>query len=185
MTQPELLHIIQRFVAESAIGPSTLRGQGARGVLKAARRFLAELDIRTFSVTDRRSFDNRLDSYTNSLVRRLPRGARNWGAARKAINLFLRDAHYNQFLNRQYKLNRISRFLEVPLDAVVTRRLRELDGKSKLPQWKGLKHLTPKESATYQQFISELAKAERIHAVHLDAALWSWGRSGGRGLTGR
>jgi hypothetical protein len=185
MTESQLLQIIQRFVAEATIGPSTLRGQGVPGVLKAARRFLTKLDMRRVSVANPHTFEKRLNKYTHLLVRRLPPGAKHWGVARKAINLFLRDAYYNQFLARKYRLNRIARHLEIPLDAVVTRRLRELAGRSRLPQWRGLKGLTPADSAAYQQFVVQLARRERVHPVHLDAALWSLGRSGGRGLTGR
>ena len=39
------------------------------------------------------------------------------GAARKAINLFLRDALYNRYLNRRFALSWIQAWIEVPLTA--------------------------------------------------------------------
>jgi hypothetical protein len=47
----------------------------------------------------------------------LPAGAKNWGAARKALNLVLRDILYNQYLQREYGFNRIGKWLELPLDS--------------------------------------------------------------------
>ena len=40
---------MQRSVAVTAIGPSSLRNQGASGVIDAAREFLAKLDLSGFN----------------------------------------------------------------------------------------------------------------------------------------
>src|SRR5690348_8951286 len=83
---------IQRHVAVGSIVPSTVSGQGARGVVPAVRDFLATLPLRPFSVNGEGPFRQALDSATNALVARLPATARSWGMGRKCLNLFLRDA---------------------------------------------------------------------------------------------
>jgi len=50
MTDLELVKAIQKMVAVVTIGPSALRGQGAPGVISAARDFLANLDLHRFSL---------------------------------------------------------------------------------------------------------------------------------------
>ncbi|MDI6859344.1 MAG: hypothetical protein QMC85_02490 [Methanocellales archaeon] len=84
------IKVIQKRVANISIGASTLRGQGALGIVENARKFLAKLDLREFKDISERQFSNRLEKYTNKLMEQFPEGAKNnWGAARKAINVFL------------------------------------------------------------------------------------------------
>lgn len=88
---------VQRYVAVTTIGPSALRNQGSAGVIKAAQNYLAIIDLGAFRTKDERTFLRVLDTATEKLTHTLPRGAQNWGAARKACNLFLRDICYNRF----------------------------------------------------------------------------------------
>ena len=54
----ETIGYLGRRTAQLAIGNSTLRNQGAPGVAKAARDFLANVDIKSFSVNSACSTDS-------------------------------------------------------------------------------------------------------------------------------
>ena len=73
------------------IGPSRLRNHGAKGVIKAAQKYLAAVSLSRFLVQGEASFLGALDGAEEELRLSLPQGAQHWGAARKALNLFLRD----------------------------------------------------------------------------------------------
>jgi len=80
---------MQLYLAVTTIGPSTLRNQGSKGVIKAAQQYLALIDLNVFRTSDEKTFLNVLDNETEQLRKALPKGAQKWGAARKALNLFL------------------------------------------------------------------------------------------------
>jgi len=127
------LEIMQEKVAASAIGPSTIRNRG-KSVIGNTRLFLTQLNLRKFSVKNKASFEKRLNIETNKFKKILSIKARRWGVARKAINLFLRDAFYNRYLSDRFKLERIEYFLEIPLDTIVAKGLREeYNGDKNLP----------------------------------------------------
>ncbi len=172
MNTQELNRIIQSFVASESISASTLRSQGAKGVVASARHYLAGLDLRLFAVSNRTDFARQLDKCTSSLQRRFPAGARNWGAARKAMNVFLRNSYYNQFLCSRFNLHLAVAFYEVPLDSIVASELRKLDKGKVLPKWQGIKYLHKHTNAVYQSFLGQLAVQFAIDRVHLDVILW-------------
>lgn len=162
---------VQHKVAITAIGPSALRGNG-EGVLKASQRFLATVPLARIPKSNSHRFRRWLDCQTEALLDQLPISGRPWGAARKAINLFLRDALYNQYLCREFKMWRIEPWLEVPLDSVVAGKLKSAAGRGILPRWKGLKNLQIDESDNFQDFAIALAKTIGIKRVHMDIYLW-------------
>jgi len=168
----DFLCVLQRSVSVRAIGPSSLRNQGTPGVIDAVREFLNKNDLTRFSIGTKRDFFNHLNRTTYRLVRAMPARARNWGAARKAINLFLRDALYNQFLASAYSLQKIEHWLEIPLDGAVARGLKKSGRRGELPLWPGLKKLTPPISAEFQAFAERLAVTRGLARVHLDMYLW-------------
>jgi hypothetical protein len=173
MGRPEgFLSIMQRSVAVTAIGPSSLRNQGASGVIDAARNFLAILDLRAFQDGNISNFLSQLDKITNKLLLALPKKAQNWGAARKAVNLFLRDALYNQYLANEFNLQKTEPWLEIPLDGAVARGLKKLGTRAELPVWPGLKRLSPETSGEFQVFAKGVAKSRGLARVHLDIYLW-------------
>jgi hypothetical protein len=176
MDRGEFIKAIQKMVAVGAIGPSALRGQGAPGVIAAAREFLAALALEQFAVPTQARFDRVLDKATEDLQRAFPVRARHWGTARKALNLFLRDAFYNLYLHRSYGLGVAEKCFELPLDGITARALREENDARSLPRWHGVKYLDKKTSVLYQAFASELAKKRQIRRVHLDTFLWVEGR---------
>jgi hypothetical protein len=156
-----------------AIGRSTLRNQGAPGVVDAARDYLEDLPLRKFHVPTRTRFRRVLDEHTDQLQKKLPRGARNWGAARKALNIFLRDVVYNQYLCRHYGLRRLERWLEVPLDKDVAKALlRDKPETMELPRWRSIKRLTPEVSKRYQTAATTVAKERGVARIHLDLDYW-------------
>jgi hypothetical protein len=164
--------MVQRKVATASVGPSTVRGQGAPGLVAAAHRHLSSVDLRDLAVTRASTFRDRLDSETESLRSAFPKGGRSWGAARKCVNLFLRDCLYNAYLREARGLGRVEPLLEIPLDSLVARELRRLDAGKVLPRWPGLKHLQPCDSDQYQAFAAAAAQQMGVARVHLDAYLW-------------
>ena len=140
------LKLIQQRVANYSIGSSALRNQGALGMVEIARAFLANLNLTQFKNITERQFRIRLEKFTQQLKIQFPIEARrNWGAARKSMNVFLENAFYNIFLNNEYNLHKLKEFLEVPLDSYVGKGLRRDFRKStfhyKLPVWKGIRQL--------------------------------------------
>ena len=168
----DLMNVMQYYVAVTTLSSSTLRNQGASGVIRSARQFLAALDLTAFSAAERALFEGRLDQCTANLVEALPEGARHWGSARKALNLFLREALYNRYLCQAFHLDALEPWLEVPLDSVVAQGLKALSPRGSLPQWTGLKGLTKDRSDPFQLRAQQIADDWGVARVHLDAYLW-------------
>ncbi len=168
----DFLSRLQTRTAEAAIGASALRNQGAKGVVQAARDALSKTKLKDFAKFGGGHFHSALDRTTETVKTSLPVGAQNWGAARKAINLFLRDAAYNRDLSEKHGLKATRRWLEVPLDSNVASALRkEPEGKT-LPKWPGLKKLTAGVSGQFQSVAAKVAKRKRITRVDLDVYYW-------------
>lgn len=172
--EPTFLPSIQRRAARVSVGASAARGQGAPGLVLAAREFLAVLPLRPFGVSDARLFRRRLDAATRRLQRRLPARGRSWGIARKLLNIFLRDD--TRYLEEAYRLRRAEAHLEVPLDSITAGRIREVVPRGSLPRWSGVRHLTVELSDLYQAAALAEARRHGVARVHLDA-LWWGGRS--------
>ena len=148
-----------------------MRGAGSAGVVQAARIFLGEMPLSPFGTSSNSKFLSRLDKATNDLKRALPKRARHWGLARKALNIFLRDCLYTAYLRDEYDLALAERFFEVPLDSITGARLVK-ESRKALSPWKTVRGLKPKISAKYQAVAATLAAEERIARVHLDAIWW-------------
>jgi hypothetical protein len=115
----------------------------------------------------RSSIDLQINSWSAS-----PPEAKSWGAARKALNLFLRDAVYNHDLSHFYGLSKIRGWLEVPLDEDVgTSLCAEPEGKN-LPKWLKIKTLQLLDSAQFQSIASAVATRKRMRRVDLDIYYW-------------
>jgi hypothetical protein len=168
----KFIKLVQRYVAESSLGPSTLRNQGAPGVLQAARNVLAEANLRSLVCTSPRSFARRLDALTENTRAALPAKGRRWGTSRKAVNIFLRDALYNTYLADHFSLVRIEPWLELPLDSYTVAGLRDEYDEGSLPQWPGVSKVTPETYAEFQLAASEVAAVRGIARVHLDMLWW-------------
>jgi hypothetical protein len=99
MNQDQLTEKIRRHFAITAVGPSASRNMIRRGDIQHIREFLVRLDLRRFN--DRTSFHRALDRATRSLAKLLPKGG--WGAARKFLNIYLRNVTYNHYSGGHYR----------------------------------------------------------------------------------
>lgn len=167
----DFLDILQKKTAVSAIGPSALRNQGV-GVLKVAQEYCGNIDLYAIVRKNRNIFNKILDKHTKRLLDKFPVKTKPWGTARKAINLFLRDALYNKYLSEEYKLKSIEEYLEIPLDSATARGLKKIGSKRELPPWPGLILLTKHQSDLFQEFAQKIADRKKLIRVHLDMYLW-------------
>lgn len=164
------LKMIQQRAARVAVTASPARGQGARGVVAAAREFMGELPLARFGTANQRDYSRHLDAATRRLMASLPNGAATWGLSRKLLNIFLRDCLYTSYLALAYGLSAAERVMEIPLDSITAKALR---GQApELPRWPGVKHLDPARSAAYQAAALMLARERGLARVHLDAYWW-------------
>jgi hypothetical protein len=162
---------LQAHVAMRAITASALRNQGSPGVVDAAREYVAAIDLRETTGLSESQFRKWLNLHTGKLRRRFPVGARsNWGAARKALALFLRDAIYCLPLSEYYDLARIRPLLELPLDREAHSGL-ILDFPM-VPVWPGVKALRWRTNAQMQRIAATIAQGRQIHRVDLDIGYW-------------
>lgn len=171
----KLIKQIQYNIAETSVGASALRSQGASGVITAAREYFKRINLSEFASLDSAKFSDWLDMNTEKLRKSFPKGARNsWGGARKAINLFLRSCLYNTYLHGEYHLEKKEYLLEVPLDRTVATGLYEDASKIgiMLPKWDAIKRLKKEDSDIYQNFACSLAFDRKIARVHLDLYYW-------------
>jgi hypothetical protein len=168
---PQYITYLRERQASTSVGPSTARGMGPPGTIKAAREFLKDVDLQRFKTNSAAAFGKELDRATEELARALPKDARRWGSARKFLNIFLRGCCYNKYLCSHYKLSSLEEWLEIPLDSHVARGLKR-DSVSSLPRWPGVIHLTPDISKLYQAAATEVARKDRVHPVHLDIRYW-------------
>lgn len=168
MTPDQLIRRIRFHTANTVIGPSAARGMLRKGDIQHIREFLDRLDLRRFG--DPAKFSRALDRNTMALAKILPEN--RWGAARKFVNLYMRDATYNFYLRQEYRLDVVEHLLELPMDSYAARRLLEQCERRELPKWKGVIHPTPEANAAYQTFASRIAAREAIHRVHLDVRYW-------------
>jgi hypothetical protein len=174
----KLLRLLRENLAERCVDGGTLRNQGSKGVVAAARKCLKKIKPAEFTNCTKRQFLTLLNEHTNNLANSFPGKAKgNPGAARKAVNLFFRDVLYNKFLCEHYKLAHVEPWLEVPLDGDVAGKLRqEAEGVS-LSKWNGIKRLTLEQSNEYQGAAARVAGRKRIARVHLDPLWWRAGRN--------
>ena len=170
------LKLIQRYVANWAIGPSTLRGQGT-GVTGAAKRFLIkELDIKGIADKGISGYRKWLDDRTAEMKATFPHTSQeNWGAARKAINLFMVGAYFNKILSQEHNLESFGDVLEVPLDGRVADNLVMFAAEilNRKLEFTGIKYLEVDVGDQFQDVASECARRENVPRVELDIILWS------------
>ena len=157
-----------------AITPSSLRNQGAAGMIGIARRYVVSINLSDFKVENQVEFKKKLDQHTEALMRAFPEKAKkNWGAARKALNIYLRDVAYTYPLVTYYGLQDIDRFLELPLDSNSYDGLKN-DYKSHgtVPKWPGVKRLDSRLNAQLQAIAEDVGLLKGLRPVHLDAIYW-------------
>ena len=162
--------------ARIAVGASTVRGQGNRGVVASARTFLRTVDLRSFGTDRAPVFAAVLDRTTQDLRDALPATAQHWGIARKVLNIFLRDCLYTSYLSERYGLKAAEFLFELPLDSITARELRKAAGRGRLPPWPGVKGVDSACNRAYQAVALHVAGVRKMARVHLDALWWAVGR---------
>jgi hypothetical protein len=163
-------------IAETSIGFSTLRGHPSK-TISTSRTYLKKLALDDFQCTSVKDFNAVLDKHTIRLskqIKKLDYRFAFWGSARKALNLFLGNAAYHAILRKEYRLDRIEKYLEVPLDKQVASGLITLaeERDISLPKWKTIKGLLPDESNLIQSFANSYAKELGCTRIQLDLLLW-------------
>jgi hypothetical protein len=157
------------------VTPSAVRNMGSPGVVHAAREFLThKVSLKEMALSGER-FSGLLDLRTDQLVKAFPKPARHWGTARKVLNIFLRDATYNSFLCQAFRLDQLSKRLEVPVDRDVAEFLRNdtsIDGQKRLLRWISIKSLNREQNKEYQDAAKLIAAREGIEPVDIDVLAW-------------
>lgn len=170
MASPPLIERILRWLPFAATGASTLRAY-PEGTLKSLRRHLATLtldDLRGFVVSDEAEFQSHLNHHTLEMQVHVQG---NWGAARKVLNIYLRNVLYNHYSREAVRFDACERFLEVPLDRLLGTAIRKAARATPLPPWPTLGRLTSEVSAQYQSAASIIAGEMALSRVHLDLYL--------------
>ena len=175
MKSDNFIVTMQRRTGVTAVGPSALRGQGA-GVLKATQNYLGSIELSNIPATNQEEYNKWLDAHTETILSILPIRNKPWGAARKALNLFMRDVLYNRYLCDHFGIRKFEKWMELPLDSAVAKGLKKLAGRRRLPPWPGLKRLKEDTSQIYQSFATEYSRTRGISRVHLDIYLWTENR---------
>ncbi|MDO9528221.1 MAG: hypothetical protein Q7J27_03585 [Syntrophales bacterium] len=168
-TEFDFLKTMQEFVATTAIGVSALRNQG-KGAHQAVRAALAKMHIAPLRGMGQMEYRQWIDVATEGLLAQWPGTGHPWGAARKSVNLFMRDVLYNQYLSREHDIGHVEKWMEIALDSKVAEGLRIRF--PELPAWPGLKHLGQRLSDQYQDCAQQLAHDKGLSRVHLDIWLW-------------
>jgi hypothetical protein len=169
----ELIDFLRERTAENAAGTTALRNQGEKGVIHKARKFLRRLELYKFAeCTTEGLFSALLDEKTKALQESFPPAARNWGAARKVLNLYLRDVLYSRYLGKYFGFNHLEKWLEVPLDSFVAKGI-QLDFRPQtLVKFPGIKHLTQEVNQAYQEAAAAISSSRGYARVHLDIIYW-------------
>jgi len=175
MSNREFLSVVQEFMALQAVTVSTVRGLRRRGkALKNIREYLERLPLERLVRRDGQDYAHWLDVHTRRIQKKLGGRKEQWGVARKAMNLFMRQCLYNTYLSRKFRLARFQKQMEIPLDNRVARKLRADAGKkNKKLKWKNLKALDRKTSQEFQEHAKDMAARDHLPArVFLDHYLW-------------
>ncbi|PRY87073.1 hypothetical protein [Mongoliibacter ruber] len=183
MDKKEFLRQIQRRVAQTAVGPSAIRNQGASGLVEISRTYFEKtIDLKEFrNKLTSRNYILFLDDLSNDLKSKFPKGGQNWGAARKGLNLFFRDVVYNKYLADHLEIPTdlkdnfdTIRQLEVPLDRDVATSLTRIY--DDLPKWTTIKELNSRLSKIYQDKALLHSDRKGIARIHLDLVFWRSGK---------
>lgn len=181
MTEQQFYQLLHRRLSQIAIGASAIRNQGSGGLIKILRQYFeTKVDLKHFtkSLVDETQYRDFVNEHTSNILALFPDTAQSWGAARKGLNLFLREIIYSKFFSHRFSLpdnfdefNQLVKFMEVPLDKEVAHGLIS-DSNGQLPKWINIKHLTPTLSETYQSQAFIIAVQENVTRVNLDLKYW-------------
>lgn len=181
MTEQQFYQLLHRRLSQIAVGASAIRNQGSSGLIKILRQYFEtkiELDIFIESLVEETKYSDFLNEHTSKILLLFPDKAQSWGAARKGLNLFLREIVYSNFFSHRFSLpdnfeqfNQVVKFMEVPLDKDVANGLIS-DSNGQLPRWVNIKNLTHTLSDIYQNQAAIIAEKENVARVNLDLKYW-------------
>ena len=175
MPKKAFLALIQRFTAIQAVSPSSVRGQPEK-TLEKIHGYLGRLRLGRLAGKDSVHYHRWLEARTRQLQKKLGGRKKQWGVARKAMNLFMRSCLYNTCLSREFHLTQVQRYMEIPLDSAVARGLKEeskKEGQVEFPLWQGLIGLDLELSCEFQQAAEKRARKVGLPGrVFLDNYLW-------------
>jgi len=176
----------QQRVADIEIGTSVARNQGFAGAVDTARSFLATMDLRQFGLQRTESeFLRLLDKRTLELQQRLkgrrkkqvavkPTAPALWGTARKVLNVFLCEAYFHRVLQRCYGLQNLMVWLEVPLDSIISKAIKEKTSERKLRlPFPGVGRLDEMTSRRFQEQAKRIAENDQLPArIYFEVREW-------------
>lgn len=172
MYREKFLSTLQQKAAHVAITPSELGFQYELTEMHDIWNYTAALDLSRFSTKKPDPFKQALNESTRELAELLSAERRSWGLARTALNLFLKEAHYNRYLSEVNDLFLSEHFFETPINDVSAEALRKQKSASKLSEWNGLHFFDQEKSDEYQAYAADLAKEMGVSRVHLGLFLW-------------
>lgn len=168
----DFVQLMQDFLAVAAPSGAALRNQ-ERGVLKVVQKQLKIVELREVPFGSAIAYRRWLDRHTQTMLGAMTVMIKPWGTARKALNLFMRSCICDHYLRTEYRLDRIERLAEIPLDSIVAKALKQEAGRGQLPTWPGLKRLTKDQNDQFQAFAEGYAEELGLLArVYLDNYLW-------------
>jgi len=149
---------IQNRIANIMVDASILRGQPA-GTVKVVRNFFKELDLNCFKyIKDEKSYIDILNKQTDFLKDKMP--SQSWGMARKVLNILIFQAAHDIFLSKEYNLNDLIPFFEIPLDNPNGKRLAEKEGGNLWGKNTTITNLLKENSDTLQKIAKRIAENE-------------------------
>jgi hypothetical protein len=180
MTINEFEELLLRRIAQVSIGASSLRNQGDKGIIGYMRNYFEKkIDVDVFFnlLKNENEFKVFLNSHTTQIFQqnevKIP-----WGAARKGLNLFLRDLVYSNYFSHKFKIpsdfiefNIAVRNLEVPLDNDVAQGIIH-DSRNENLKWNTIKRLRYETHESFQNQALLIANEKGIARVNLDLIYW-------------
>jgi len=174
---PEYLEFMQRRLAVGSITPSALRNVVGAGSIDAVATFLGRLSLGDLEKIDSEQaflfWLNKQTELARDVMKPVsPQERPSWGGARKCVNIFLFECLVNRLIYAKYEdaFDRITPWLEIPLDSYVGTNLKEQD--EKLPDWDSVKRLDQETSNVYQASARQQAVDAGIARVFLELRLW-------------
>jgi hypothetical protein len=170
---PFFLRSIKRRVIDYAVDQSAMRNQLEPGDILRVRSFLRGMSLKKFANAENAAvFFELLNGKTNELLADIQIC---WGTARKAINLALCAAYFEQTLNFAFQLDRIAEYLEVPIDRQTAKYIRGFH--PYLPRIQSIIAINPETHELYQHSASQIAE-EKGFPSRIYCEIRAWRRGG-------
>lgn len=185
LNHSQKVKIHKRRIAQRAVGPSTVRGR-PEGTVDAFRDALELTNLDKVSHYTSDQYAAWLNTQTKRILKKWKKAVPNNGVdsdcaiVRKCLNIFLTDAAQHTLLRKVYKLNKIEKFLEVPIDSQTAEGiLKDYAPSAGWPRinrrcikWRGINYLNQLQHDIYQEMSLKLANRFGVFRYELDAIYW-------------